>query len=95
MEDKFEIGDIFVIRDPYKKRKYYYSCKNPNKEFSIKRITQSRLSVYYDDLRTNNSCKCHNCDQNKIERCISVNCIYIVETKKERQRHLKLKKLGL
>lgn len=90
-----EIGDRFVIRNSYNKRKYYYTCKNPNKEFTIKRITQSKLSVYYDDLRTNNSCKCYNCNQDKTERCIGVSCIYIVESKKERDRNLKLKILGI
>jgi len=89
-----EIGDRFIIRNLFR-RKYYYTCKNPDKEFTIKRITSSKLLVYYDDLRTNNSCNCYNCNQNKIEKCIDVCSIYIVESKKERDRNLKLKILGI
>jgi len=95
-----EIGDVFVIDNPFKgkrrnKDNYYYPCKTPNKRFVIKRFSGTGLTIYYDDNRTNNSCTCSYCLGDKIEKGINYDKVVIVETKAQRERDLKLKKLGI
>ena len=91
MEYNFEIGDTFIIVD----NKYWnYNCVQQN-EFIITDFTKSRLSVYYEDRRTNIKCKCNNCEKPIGEKCIGIHSIKLVRTKKQRERELKLKKLGI
>ena len=93
------IGDVFIIFDKNKGKSrrnidgvnyFSYTCKDPNKKFIIKRISGSNKTIYYDDNRTNNSCKCHNCRGEK-EKSIHYEEILIVETKFQRERDIKLK----
>ena len=93
-----EIGDIFVIGNPYKGRKrtkegnyYYCPCKTPDKRFIIKRFSGTGLTIYYDYNRTNNPCKCNHCSGPKIEKTINWDRVVIVETRAQRERDLKLK----
>ena len=51
-----EIGDVFVIDNLFKGKNrrtkegnYYYTCKNPDKRFIIKRFSGTGLTIYYDD----------------------------------------------
>ena len=91
-----EIGDVFVIDNPYKGKRrnkevnYHYSCKTPDKRFIIKRFSGTGLTIYYDDNRTNNPCKCNHCSGPRIEKSINWDKVLIVETKAQRERDLKL-----
>ena len=80
-----EIGDVFVIVNNTNVK-----CKYPNKRFIIKGFSGTGLTVYYDDNRTNNNCKCIFCEK-KIKKDIYHSLINIVETKAQRERDLKLK----
>lgn len=99
-----EIGDVFVIGNPFEGRNrksksggfYYYKCKTPDKRFIIKRFSGSKLTIYYDDKRTNNGCRCNHCNSKPLidfEKSVNSNSIVIVESKLERLRDLKLKLL--
>lgn len=72
-------------------------CKDPDKRFIIKSFSASKISVYYEDLRTNNACRCSNCrtysDKSKSLKCTGIQNIVIVETRLQRLRELKLKQL--
>jgi len=72
-------------------------CKYPEKKFIIKSFSASKISVYYDDLRTNNSCKCSNCqtysDKSQNLKCIGIYNIKIIKTRLQRLRDIKLKQL--
>jgi hypothetical protein len=57
----------------------------------IKRFSGTGLTIYYDDNRTNNPCKCNHCSGPKIEKTINWDKVVIVETKAQRERDLKLK----
>lgn len=56
-----EVGDLFVItrKGRYRNR----PCPYADKVFVVKSITNSGLSVYYEDGRTNIRCKCINCSR--------------------------------
>ena len=76
-----EVGDVFIIKNTY----YWHNkprtrCLNPNKTFRVLQHSKSKLSVYYNDNRTNNPCKCSNCRLNQSIRCIAINDIKVVET---------------
>lgn len=94
-----EIGDVFVIT-PFDKLEWYLKtgkkiidCKYPDKRFIIKGFSGTTLTVYYNDNRTNNNCLCSHCIGNKIEKNIGRNLITIVETRIQRERDLKLKRI--
>ncbi len=91
MEYNFEIGDTFIIID----NKYWiYNCVQ-QKEFTITDFSKSRLSVYYEDNRTNIKCKCDNCKRPMGTKCIGIPSIKLVRTRKQKERDLKLKQLGI
>lgn len=68
-------------------------CNFPDRKYEIKLFSKSNLSVYFDDFRTNKKCKCVICKSISNTQCISHIDIIIVETKKQRQRNLKLNKI--
>ncbi len=72
-------------------------CKYPDKEFIIKSFSASKISAYYEDLRTNNACKCSNCQtySNKCQnlKCTGIYNIKITKTRLQRLREIKLKQL--
>ena len=88
---KYEIGDSFVIVDT---KFWKYGCKD-QKEFVINSFSKSELSVYYEDNRTNPKCKCNNCSIIKGVKCIGIVNIELVSTRKQRERDIKLIKLGI
>ena len=87
----YEIGDAFVIIDI---PSFKYNCKD-RKEFVIKNFSKSGLSVYYEDNRTNKKCKCQQCFKKEKIKCIGVSNIELVSTRKQRERDIKLTKLGI
>lgn len=87
----YEIGDAFVIIDI---PSFKYNCKDRN-EFVIKNFSKSGLSVYYEDNRTNKKCKCQQCFKKEKIKCIGVSNIELVSTRKQRERDIKLTKLGI
>lgn len=87
----YEIGDAFIIIDI---PSFKYNCKD-RKEFVIKNFSKSGLSVYYEDNRTNPKCKCNNCSIIKGVKCIGIVNIELVSTRKQRERDIKLIKLGI
>ena len=92
----FVIDNLFKGKNRRTKEgNYYYTCKNPDKRFIIKRFSGTGLTIYYDDNRTNNPCKCNHCSGHRIEKTINSGEVLIVETKAQRERDLKLKKLGI
>lgn len=86
-----QIGDTFIIIHSRYSRRGRYSCKDPNKKFTIGDISKSGLSVYYEDNRTNNKCRCNYCRYQSSIKCISISNLEIVETKLQKQRNEKLK----
>jgi hypothetical protein len=94
----FEIGDSFKIVDgginPKNSRVYKYNCKD-QKEFIITKLSKSGHSVYYEDNRTNKKCKCKNCSDEDEIKCIGVVNIELVSKRLQRERNLKLKRLGI
>ena len=87
----YEIGDAFIIIDI---PSFKYNCKD-RKEFVIKNFSKSGLSVYYEDNRTNTKCKCNNCSIIKGVKCIGIVNIELVSARKQRERDIKLIKLGI
>ena len=92
---KYEIGDSFVIINTDCSLNWKYKCKD-QKEFIIKSFSKSLLSVYYEDNRTNQKCRCNNCSIiNKGVKCIGVTNIKLVSKRIQRERENKLKRLGI
>jgi hypothetical protein len=95
---KLEIGDSFII-DWKQILKHYPKlkvCKDPNRVFIAKTFSNSGLSVYFDDFRTNKKgCKCSICSDNKTEKCTGLYCVVLKEKYLSLQREIKFKKLGL
>ncbi len=87
----FEIGDSFIIVDT---EYWRYLCKD-QKEFIIKSFSKSGLSIYYEDNRTNPKCGCENCVKPKGEKCIGISYVQLVSKRVQRERDLKLKRLGI
>lgn len=90
-----EIGDRFIIKVD-KTWGRGNLCKTPLKEFTIKKFSNSGLSIYFDDLRTNHYCLCSFClnySFDKGQRCIGVSEIKITQTRKQYERNLKLKQI--
>lgn len=94
---EFQIGDEFRIdhmsiyklfRTPNK-----YRCRYPDKTFIVKRLSHSKLSVYYDDKRTSKKCLCDKCSKKGPEKCVDIKSIIFVCSKLQRDRAAKLKKL--
>lgn len=81
-----EIGDKFVIK--YKRKN---KCLFPNKEFRIKGFSKSKLSIFYDDLRTNIKCKCSICSNASANICLSIENITITISRLNEIRDKKLK----
>ena len=97
------VGDVFTIISNKK------NCKNYNRKYIISKITNSGLSVYYTDTRTNANCTCYICDPEhrgfygisttkkarsvRKDRCIGKTQIIIVENRAQRQRGINLKLL--
>jgi hypothetical protein len=92
-----EIGDKFIINWKYIKSIYPYLtiCKDPYKEFVAKRFTKSKISIYFDDNRTNKKCKCQICIKSEIEKSIGVSYCILTIKRIAIERHNKLKKLGI
>lgn len=90
-----EIGDIFIINHKGIKKVYsgYGSCKCANQEFIVSDLSKSKLSVYYDDLRTNRKCGCQRCRDKKIKKSIGVSSIIVVDKKVRRDRDKKIKQI--
>ena len=86
----FEIGDSFNIVD---RETFKYNCKD-QKVFIIKRFSKSGLSVYYDDNRTNKKCRCKACE-GVGEKCIGLYNIELLSKRLQRERNLKLERLGI
>ena len=87
----FEIGDSFKIADI---ETFKYNCKAQS-DFIIKRFSESGLSVYYDDNRTNKKCRCYACKGSEVEKCIGISNIELVSKRLQRERNLKLELLGI
>lgn len=89
-----EIGDKFIIN--WKKIRSTYpnvkSCKFTHSEFTIKAFSNSRLSVYFTDNRTNTNCFCQIC---KKFTSIGVSDIIITQRNLAIERDKKLKELGI
>jgi hypothetical protein len=93
--DNIEIGDRFTIDWNYIKKTYssINICKYLDRIFTITDFSKSRLSVYFYDYKTNNSCKCNLCSANSNRKSISIREIKIFETKTQYERDKKLSKL--
>jgi hypothetical protein len=89
------IGDIFIINHKGIKKTYsgYGMCKCPLLEFTVVDFSKSKLSVYYDDLRTNRKCGCYRCLDIKTRKSIGVSDIIIVDNKLSRNRDKKIKQI--
>ena len=59
MEYNWQIGDEFKFRS-IKSRSKRDRCLDPNKTFTIHKIS-NKYNIYYLDNRTNKKCKCRNC----------------------------------
>jgi hypothetical protein len=93
-----EVGDKFIINweEINKIYKKVLSCKDPDKEFKIKRFSKSGISVYFDDNRTNKrGCKCQICDKNISENSIGLSQIIITRKRIAVEREIKLAQLGI
>jgi hypothetical protein len=90
-----EIGDIFIINHKGIKKVYsgYGMCRCYKQEFEVSKFTKSKLSVYYDDLRTNRKCSCPSCRDKNKTKCIGVDNIIIIDTKVSRVRDKKINKI--
>ena len=85
-----EIGDSFK----FKPTNYNKGCYYIDKIYIIKSFSKSNLSVYYEFNVSNKRCKCYQCSN----RTNGVNCtgkleIYIHQTKKEKQRLIRINKI--
>lgn len=83
------IGDLFKITSPFKNCKYKY------KVFKIIEVSHSKKSVWYQDNRTNNKCRCNRCVDvvNNQRYVINIDDITIYMSASEKSREDKLKKL--
>jgi hypothetical protein len=108
MEYKWQTGDEFKFR-PIKTRSKRDRCLDPNKTFTIHKIS-NKYNIYYFDNRTSKKCKCRNCScpdysswnystgQHETTPGLkSTNEIemVLVRTKNQRQREISLKLLNI
>ena len=94
-----EVGDEFVINWKSINKLYpdLKKCLYPDKRFIVIDKTKSGLSVYFEDNRTNNNCKCSYCSKPKDNNRKSIGIVSITLTRKKQaiERDRKLKKIGI
>jgi len=90
-----EVGDIFIINHKGIKKVYkgYGMCRCYAMEFTVTKLSKSKLSVYYNDLRTNRKCSCQRCRDTNLEKCVGIDSIIIVDKKLSRDRDKKIKQI--
>ena len=95
--NEIEIGDIFIIN--WKRLKSIYpsvrQCNFPDREFVIHDFSNSKMSVYYLDNRTNKKCKCKQCSTQNQLKCIGISDIIVTQKRISINRQNKLKSIGI
>lgn len=87
---EIEVGDIIQLANPYRK------CKFKEKTQTIRLISNTGKSVWYNDKRTNNKCKCGRCldlERTKGRVNITLDKIKLFQKGSEKLREDKLKLL--
>lgn len=90
-----EIGDRFIINWKGIKSTYpsVIQCKYKDRIYVITNFSKSKKSVYFEDKKTNKSCRCNLCSSSSYIKSIGIIDITIIETKVQYDRNKKLIKL--
>lgn len=90
-----EIGDRFIIDWKGIKSTYpsVIQCKYKDRIYIITGLSKSKKSVYFEDKKTNKSCRCDLCSSSSSIKSTAIRDIKVIETKVQYDRNKKLIKL--
>jgi hypothetical protein len=90
MNIELKVGDTFKVKNTFYNKNCYYL----DKIYTIEYFSKSEIAVYYNFKVSNRKCKCYQCTLRKIGlNCISIADIVIYQTKKEKDRLIKINRI--